>query len=156
LATLAGSMGNLTMGSNMEAAPPKREDGKKGSANVNTVMGAEEMAWGDAGLLLCLPGAGLGGPPVRSTGTPGQKERFPSIFCGLTELKWGAYGLTEPGAGSDVAAIKTSCRKDGKHWVLNGRKCFITNGARASWCVIFATIDPTLGRAGHRAFVVEK
>jgi acyl-CoA dehydrogenase len=71
-------------------------------------------------------------------------------------LKWGAYGLTEPGAGSDVASIRTSCRKDGDTWVLNGRKCYITNGARATWTVIFATIDPTLGRAGHRAFVVEK
>src|SRR5206468_4334920 len=50
--------------------------------------------------------------------------------------------------------------KDGDHWVINGRKCFITNGARASWVVIFATLDsntgPSLGRAGHRAFVVEK
>jgi acyl-CoA dehydrogenase len=71
-------------------------------------------------------------------------------------LRWGAYGLTEPSAGSDVAGIRTSCKKDGKNWVLNGRKCYITNGARASWTVIFATIDPTLGRAGHRAFVVEK
>ena len=54
------------------------------------------------------------------------------------------------------SGIRTSCRKDGQHWVLNGRKCYITNGARASWTVIFATIDPALGRAGHRAFVVEK
>jgi acyl-CoA dehydrogenase len=71
-------------------------------------------------------------------------------------LKWGAYALTEPGAGSDVAGIRTSCRKDGDDWVLNGRKCYITNGGRASWNVVFATIDPSLGRAGHRAFVVEK
>src|SRR5581483_10973403 len=71
-------------------------------------------------------------------------------------LHYGAYGLTEPGAGSDVAAIRTSCRKDGNHWILNGRKCFITNGARADWVVIFATVDPSQGRAGHRAFVVEK
>jgi acyl-CoA dehydrogenase len=71
-------------------------------------------------------------------------------------LKWGAYALTEPGAGSDVAGIRTSCRKEGREWVLNGRKCYITNGARASWNVVFATIDPSLGRAGHRAFVVEK
>ena len=60
------------------------------------------------------------------------------------------------GAGSDVAAIRTSCKKDGDHWIINGRKCFITNGARASWNVVFATVDPALGRAGHRAFVVEK
>ncbi len=71
-------------------------------------------------------------------------------------LRWGAYALTEPNAGSDVAGIRTSCRKDGKDWVLNGRKCYITNGAKASWNVVFATVDPALGRAGHRAFVVEK
>jgi len=96
---------------------------------------------------------------VRGGGTPEQKERFLGVFKDMsTELKWGAYALTEPGAGSDVAGIRTTCRKepDGKHWVINGRKCFITNGARATWTVIFATIDPTLGRAGHRAFVVEK
>jgi acyl-CoA dehydrogenase len=94
---------------------------------------------------------------VRASGTPEQKKRFFSIFDDMsTDLRWGAYALTEPGAGSDVAGIRTSCRKDGKHWVINGRKCFITNGARASWNVVFATIDPALGRGGHRAFVVEK
>lgn len=134
-----------------------REGAKKSSTMVTTVISAEEMAWGDAALLLCLPGPGLGGPPVRGSGTPEQKERFFSIFRDMSSgLKWGAYALTEPGAGSDVAGIRTSCRKDGSHWVLNGRKCYITNGGRASWNVVFATIDPSLGRAGHRAFVVEK
>jgi len=124
---------------------------------VSTVLSAEELALGDGALLISLPGPGLGGPPIRATGTPEQKERFFSIFKDMSKgLKWGAYGLTEPGAGSDVAGIRTTCRKDGKHWVLNGRKCYITNGGRASWTVIFATVDPSLGRAGHRAFVVEK
>ena len=130
---------------------------KKSSAMVTSAIGAEELAWSDAALLLCLPGPGLGGPPVRGSGTPEQKERFFGVFKDMSKgLKWGAYGLTEPVAGSDVAGIRTSCRKEGNDWVLNGRKCFITNGARASWTVIFATIDPALGRAGHRAFVVEK
>jgi acyl-CoA dehydrogenase len=120
-----------------------------------TMIGSEELAWGEPALLLSLPGPGLGGPPVRFMGTPEQKERFFGVFK-KPGLHWGAYGLTEPGAGSDVSAIKTSCRRDGDHWILNGRKCYITNGARADWVVIFATIDPALGRAGHRAFVVEK
>lgn len=119
------------------------------------MIGAEEMAWGDASVLLCLPGPGLGGPPVQFMGTPEQKERFFAVFQ-KPGLHYGAYGLTEPGAGSDVSAIRTTCRRDGNSWILNGRKCFITNGARADWVVIFATIDPSLGRAGHRAFVVEK
>ena len=130
---------------------------KPSAAMVSTVISAEELAWGDPALLLNLPGPGLGGPPVRGSGTPEQKERFFSIFRDMSKgLKWGAYALTEPGAGSDVAGIRTSCRKDGHHWVINGRKCFITNGARASWNVVFATVDPALGRAGQRAFVVEK
>ena len=161
---LASSMGNnlsLTQGVSGMAKPetPSGEGGekKKSTANVNTLIATEELAWGDSGLLLCLPGPGLGGPPIRATGTDEQKARFFDIFKDTSKgLKWGAYALTEPGAGSDVSGIRTSCRKDGKSWVLNGRKCFITNGARASWNVVFATIDPTLGRAGHRAFVVEK
>jgi acyl-CoA dehydrogenase len=130
---------------------------KKGktSKNRTALIGAEEVAWGDISVLMSLPGPGLGGPPVQFTGTPEQRARFFGVFK-QPGLHWGAYGLTEPGAGSDVAGIRTSCKKDGKHWILNGRKCFITNGGRADWVVIFATIDPSLGRAGHRAFVVEK
>jgi acyl-CoA dehydrogenase len=132
--------------------------GKTLDVHRTAAVGAEALGWADAALLLGLPGPGLGGPPVRSTGTAEQKQRFFGIFDDMLdgELKWGAYGLTEPGAGSDVAAITTSCVRDGDGWILNGRKCFITNGARASWTVIFATLDPALGRAGQRAFVVEK
>lgn len=162
MARMATSFGSNAMRSGLgEDAdkpkdPPKEKKQGLGS-NLGSVLASEELAWGDPALLLCLPGPGLGGPPIRATGTREQKERFFSVFKDLEgPLKWGAYGLTEPAAGSDVAGIRTSCRKDGKHWVLNGRKCFITNGARASWNVIFATIDPSLGRAGHRAFVVEK
>jgi acyl-CoA dehydrogenase len=143
--------------SDQKSASAESKEKKRGSAMVSTVVAAEELAWGDAAMLLCLPGPGLGGPPVRGSGTPEQKERFFSVFKDMSDgLKWGAYALTEPGAGSDVAGIRTSCRKDGDSWVLNGRKCYITNGARASWNVVFATVDSTLGRAGHRAFVVEK
>jgi acyl-CoA dehydrogenase len=141
-----------------EADAPKHDPSKPSETNRTAAIGAEELAWADAAMLLCMPGPGLGGPPVRATGTAEQKQRFFGIFKDMETgpLKWGAYGLTEPNAGSDVAGIRSSCRKDGKHWVINGRKCFITNGARASWNVIFATVDPSLGRAGHRAFVVEK
>ncbi|HJZ87781.1 MAG TPA: acyl-CoA dehydrogenase family protein [Polyangia bacterium] len=127
----------------------------KSQSNRFAMIGAEEMAWGDVSVLMNLPGPGLGGPPVRFMGTPEQKKRFFGLFK-QPGLHYGAYGLTEPGAGSDVSGIRSSCRKDGDHWILNGRKCFITNGGKADWVVIFATVDPSLGRAGHRAFVVEK
>jgi acyl-CoA dehydrogenase len=133
-----------------------RADGKVSATNRTAAIASEELAWADAALVLSLPGPGLGGPPVRATGTDEQKKRFFGMFADSSTLKWGAYALTEPGAGSDVAGIRTSARKEGDHWVLNGRKCYITNGARAIWTVIFATVDPSLGRAGHRAFVVEK
>jgi acyl-CoA dehydrogenase len=140
-----------------EGSARKRDPNKPVQTNRTAAVGAEELAWADASIMLSLPGPGLGGPPVRASGTPEQRERFFKIFRDMSdELRWGAYGLTEPGAGSDVAAIRTSCRKDGDHYIINGRKCYITCGGRAAWCVIFATIDPTLGRAGHRAFVVEK
>lgn len=123
--------------------------------NRMAVLATEEMAWGDPAVALSLPGAGLGGPPVQSSGTPEQKERFLSIFK-KDKPRWGAYALTEPEAGSDASGIRTTAKKVDGGYILNGQKIFITNGGRASWVVVFATIDRNLGRAGHRAFVVEK
>ncbi len=131
---------------------------KKGpkAANRMAAVGAEELAVGDPSLMLALPGPGLGGPPLRSSGTPEQQAKYFGIFKDKNTVRWGAYALTEPGAGSDVANIATTCRKDGDYYVLNGTKCFITNGGRADWNIVFATLDKTQGRAGHRAFIVEK
>ncbi len=95
---------------------------------------------------------------MRATGTPEQKKRFFGIFDDMDTgpLKWGAYALTEPGAGSDVAGIRTSCRKDGN--ALGPQRPQVLHHERRArvWNVVFATVDPALGRAGHRAFVVEK
>lgn len=128
---------------------------KEREGNRMGVIATEEMAWGDPAIALSLPGAGLGGPPVESSGTREQKERFLSIFT-TDKARWGAYALTEPEAGSDASAIQTTARKVDGGYILNGQKIFITNGARASWVVVFATVDKSLGRAGQRAFVVEK
>ena len=144
----AGEMGFLLMWA----------DEKYGGAGVEDFryeqVLIEENAWhGDAGFFITLHSR-LVGPYIGELGTEEQKQRWlPKCITGEYIL---AVAMSEPGAGSDVAGIRTSCRKDGKHWVLNGRKCYITNGGRAIWTVIFATIDPALGRAGHRAFVVEK
>ncbi|MCF8566940.1 acyl-CoA dehydrogenase family protein [Alicyclobacillus tolerans] len=127
----------------------------KRQVNRLSVIAAEEMGWGDPAVALSLPGPGLGGPPVQGSGTPEQKKRFLGIF-GKDKPRWGAYALTEPEAGSDVSGLRTTARKVDGGYVLNGQKVFITNGGRASWVVAFATVDPSLGRAGHRAFVVEQ
>ncbi|MFD1428013.1 acyl-CoA dehydrogenase [Kroppenstedtia sanguinis] len=138
----------------------KNGNGKKEKserqANRLAVIATEELGWGDPAIALTLPGPGLGGPPVQSSGTPEQKERFLSIFSKDEPPRWGAYALTEPEAGSDVSGIRTTAQKTNGGYILNGQKIFITNGSRASWVVVFATIDRSLGRAGHRAFVVEK
>lgn len=153
LQMMRGSMAK----SEREAAETEAGAGKKPKSTARiSAVGAEELSWGDPAIMLTMPGPGLGGPPVQIMGTPEQKERYLSIFSNPEDPKWGAYALTEPGAGSDVAGIRTSAVKDGEHYILNGRKCYITNGARAEWNVVFATVDPSLGRAGHRAFVVEK
>src|SRR5262249_31054449 len=68
----------------------------------------------------------------------------------------GAFAMTEPTAGSDVAGIQTRARRTGDDWVLSGAKTFISNAIRADWIVVWATVDPGAGRAGHRAFVVER
>jgi acyl-CoA dehydrogenase len=151
------SMGGLPkeLGGEGEGMGASKDKGGIKQSNRIAIIGAEELAWGDPALILTLPGPGLGGPPVAFMGTPEQKAKYLGIFK-AKEPKWGAYGLTEPGAGSDVAGIRTSARKDGDHYVINGTKCFITNGARASWVVVFATVDPSKGRQGHRAFVVEQ
>ncbi|HXQ18329.1 MAG TPA: acyl-CoA dehydrogenase family protein [Acidimicrobiales bacterium] len=116
---------------------------------------AEESAYWDRGVALSLPGPGLGGSALRSTATPEQSARFLAPFADHGRAHWAAMAMTEPGAGSDVARIQTRVRKEGREWVLSGSKMFCSNGARSDWVVVWATVDPALGRAGHRALVVE-
>ena len=115
----------------------------------------EEMSYWDRGVCVALPGPGLGGPPLMSMGTPEQKERYLLPFRDPSRPRWGAFAMTEPSAGSDVAAIQTTATKDGNTWILNGAKSFCSNALRADWILVWATVDRSLGRAGHRAFVVE-
>lgn len=148
------AMGMMARGISLEEK--KKEEGRERTSARQGVLLAEEASYWDRGAAVTLPSPGLGGPPVMKMGTKEQKKRFLSIFFDTSSPKWGAFGMTESGVGSDVARIRTRCEKVGKEWVLNGDKMFCSNAKRASWIVIFATVDPSLGRAGHRAFVVEK
>ena len=92
--------------------------------------------------------------PIFENGTEEQKQKYlPDLLSGR---KLGAFGLTEPNAGTDASGQQTTAVLDGDHYVLNGSKCFITNGSVADVFVVFAMTDPKLGNRGISAFIVEK
>src|SRR5947208_2679633 len=121
------------------------------------VIYAEELHWGCAGIALAISASGLAAAGIASSGTPEQIARWvPECFGSGEEIKLGAYAVTEPQAGSDVKSLKTTVKRDGDEWVLNGTKVFITNGGIADVHVVVATVDPALGTRGQASFVVPK
>jgi acyl-CoA dehydrogenase len=127
--------------------------------NFLTVVTTEELCWGDAGLFISTPNPGLGGAAIQAAGTPEQKERFLKRFR-EGKPKWGAMAITEPGCGSDSAAVATTATRDGDHWVINGTKIFCTSGKMAAdesegLIVVWATVDKSAGRAGIKPFIVD-
>jgi acyl-CoA dehydrogenase len=125
-------------------------------STVMNLLVAEEFAYWDRGVGVANPGPGLPELNVLALGTEAQKQRFLGPFLEPDRPRWASFAMTEPGAGSDAAAIRTLARKDGDHYVLNGAKCFIGNASRADWILVQATLDPSQGRAAQRAFFVEK
>ena len=122
-----------------------------------SVIYAEEMHWGCAGIALAISGSWLAAAGIAASGTPEQIARWvPECFGTDEEIKLGAYAVTEPQAGSDVKSLKTTARRDGDEWVLNGTKVFITNGGIADVHVVVATVDPELGTRGQASFIVPK
>ena len=92
--------------------------------------------------------------PIFENGTEEQKQKYLPDLC--SGRKIGAFGLTEPNAGTDASGQQTTAVLDGDHYVLNGSKCFITNGSVADVFVVFAMTDPKMGNRGISAFIVEK
>lgn len=123
-------------------------NGNRNGGNLSTALAIMETCWGDVGLVLSLPRQGLGNAAIAAVATEEQLERFRDC--------WAAMAITEPAAGSDSAAIRTTARKDGDFYVLNGEKIFVTAGQRADTVVVWATLDPNLGRAAIKSFVVQK
>ena len=135
------------------AAGVRRKDDKDTSGNRNgsnmlTVLGTIELCWGDVALLLSMPRQGLGNAAIASVANDEQLARFGKL--------WAAMAITEPGCGSDSAAITTTATKDGDDYILNGEKIFVTSGERADAVVVWATLDKSKGRAAIKSFVVEK
>jgi len=124
------------------------DGGNRNGSNMATCLSIMELCWGDVGLLLSMPRQGLGNSAIASVANEEQLERF--------EGRWAAMAITEPEAGSDSAAIRTTARLEGDEYVLNGEKIFVTSGERADLVVVWATLDPSKGRAAIKSFVVER
>jgi acyl-CoA dehydrogenase len=139
----AGAAGVRRSGSGEGSAP-----GNRNGANMATVMGAVEMCWGDVGMMLTMPRQGLGNSAIASVANDEQLARFKGT--------WASMAITEPGFGSDSAAVSTTAVKDGDHYVLNGEKIYVTAGERSDSVVVWATLDKSLGRAAIKSFVVPK
>ena len=151
LASLLDGMNDGGDGMNAGAAVNKRGDtdtGNKNGVNMSTALGIIEMCYGDTGLLLSMPRQGLGNSAIAAVANDEQLERFKGT--------WAAMAITEPGCGSDSAAIRTTATKDGNDYILNGEKIFVTSGERADSVVVWATLDKSLGRAAIKSFVVPK
>ena len=133
---------------------PKKYGGA-GGTNVAYALAVEELAkvCGTTSVIVCAH-TSLCCYPIYAFGTEEQKMKYlPDLLSGR---KIGAFGLTEPNAGSDASGQQTTAVLEGDHYVLNGTKCFITNGTVADTYVVFAMTDKHAGNHGISAFIVER
>jgi acyl-CoA dehydrogenase len=128
------------------------EYGGLGLGCFDGMLVGEELYWGCAGIGTSVSANGLGSGPVIIAGTDEQKTKWLKPL--LEEPILCSFGLTEPGAGSDVASLKATAMREGDEYVLNGSKTFITNAGYAAWTVVFAKTDPKAGSKGMSAFIV--
>ncbi|PFL78918.1 acyl-CoA dehydrogenase [Bacillus cereus] len=134
--------------------PWPEEYGGIGSDYLAYVIAIEELSRVCASTGVTLSAhTSLAGWPIFKFGTEEQKQKFLRPMA--EGKKIGAYGLTEPGSGSDAGGMKTIAKRDGDHYVLNGSKIFITNGGIADIYVVFALTDPESKQRGTSAFIVE-
>ena len=143
----AGTVGGGNGDSGSNGAKGDR-DGNRNGSNMASLLGLTELCWGDVGLFLTMPRQGLGQAAITAVADEHQLARFGG--------KWAAMAITEPEAGSDSAAIRTTARLEGDEYVLNGEKIFVTSGDRADLIVVWATLDRSAGRGAIKPFVVER
>lgn len=127
--------------------------GGPGMDTLTVALLYEELGKGCAGVATSIATNALAVHPLLLAGTEAQKERF---FGALNAGKLAAFAMTEAGAGSDAGGVATRAVKDGKHYVLNGAKSFVTNGSTAEMFVVFANTRKAAGVRGLTAFLVEK
>ena len=112
----------------------------------------EELGWGCSGIGTSLMCNGLATAPVALGGSEEVKKEYLGMLT--EEPKLASFCLTEPDAGSDVSGMRTTAVKKGDKYVINGSKCFITNGSHADWYTVYAKTDKEAGHRGISAFVV--
>lgn len=127
--------------------------GGAGMGVLAEVVVNEQFAWGDPGFATAIYSNGLSSAPIITGGTDEQKARWLGMLCEAPHIA--AYAITEPEAGSDVQALKTTAVRDGDEYVLSGNKMFITGAGQASWFFVVAYTDKSVGYKGMSAFVVE-
>ncbi|MGQ9531762.1 MAG: acyl-CoA dehydrogenase family protein [Desulfotomaculales bacterium] len=134
---------------------PEEYGGQGGDYLASAVFKEEVARSGSVGLAGALGvHSGVALPPIFKFGTEEQKRRF--LVPGIAGEKVGALAVTEPDAGSDVASIQTTARRDGDSYVLNGSKIFITNGVYADFALVAAKTNPSAGHRGISLFLVER
>lgn len=122
---------------------------------LSAAVVVEEVFRGCAGIGLSIFGSGLPLAGIAAAGTPEQLAHWaPRIFGTATDVKVGAYCVSEPDAGSDVSRLRTRARRVEGGWLLDGQKIWITNGGIADVHVVVATVDPELGHRGQASFIV--
>jgi alkylation response protein AidB-like acyl-CoA dehydrogenase len=132
------------------------EYGGQGGDYFSAIVLSEEMAkagCGGLGMAVAVQ-AEMATPPLNKFGTHEQKRKW--LAPAISGDAIAAIAMTEPDAGSDLANIQTVARKDGNQWVINGRKIFITNGARASWVLLVTKGDRERGHKGYNLLMVER
>merc|ERR1712117_34016 len=127
-----------------------QEYGGMGLGTLDGCLITEKMAYGCTGIMTAIEANGLGSMPIMIAGNPEQKKKYLGRL--LEEPVMCAYGVTEPGAGSDVAGIKTKAEKKGDEWVINGQKMWITNGGVADFYFVLARTNPDPKCSAGKAF----
>jgi acyl-CoA dehydrogenase len=128
------------------------EFGGPGLPAFDGMLVGEELYWGCSGIGTSITANGLGSGPVIGFGSDEQKRAWLTPL--LEQPILCSFGLSEPGAGSDVASLKTTAVREGDEYVINGSKTFITNAGYAAWSTIFAKTDPKGGAKGMSCFIV--
>lgn len=131
-----------------------QEYGGMGIGVLNLCLATEELSRACGGIAVCYAASALGTFPIVLFGNDAQKNKYLADLA--NGKKVAAFAITEPEAGSDASAIKTTAKKEGKHYILNGLKHFITNGGDAETYVVIALTDKAKGPRGASAFIVEK